>query len=126
MAILTLLNDMRPTMLELDSNWTNLLKKYPAAGVEPTIRDSITSEEIKSVILDKLLANPEDIKNFERDIDMKADLTGWRNIGWEHISIFEEGGLDRAADLIKHVMVSIKDNEPAAKFTLFDPVEALF
>jgi hypothetical protein len=126
MAILALLNDMRPTMLELDSNWTNLLKKYPTAGVEPTIPDSITAEDVKSVILDKLLANPDDIKNFENEIQKKADLTGWRNAGWEHISIFEEEGLERAANLIKHIMVSIKDNEPANKFTLFDPIEELF
>lgn len=126
MAILALLNDMRPTMLELDSNWTNLLKKYPKAGVEPTIHDTITAEDIKSVILDKLLANDEDIRNFEKEIVKKAELTGWRNTGWEHISIFEEEGLDKAADLIKHIMVSIKDNEPADKFTLFDPVEELF
>jgi hypothetical protein len=117
---------MRPTMLELDSNWTNLLKKYPTAGVEPTIQEIITAEDIKSVILDSLLANPDDIKSFEKEIIKKTDLTGWRNTGWEHISIFEEEGLDRAANLIKHIMVSIKDNEPSPKFTLFDPVEELF
>ncbi|MFX0124436.1 MAG: hypothetical protein ACFFAE_12410 [Candidatus Hodarchaeota archaeon] len=117
---------MRPTMLELDSDWTNLLNKYPAAGVEPTIRETITAEDIKSVILDKLLINPDDIKNFVNEILRKANLTGWRNTGWENISIFEKEGLDRAVNLIKHIMVSIKNNEPAAKFTPFDPDEELF
>ena len=126
MAILALLNDMRPTMLELDSNWQDLQRKYPEAGPEPTIPDTITIEEIKSVILNKLLANDDDVVNFENQITEMANLTGWRNTGWEHISVFEEEGLSRAANLIKHIMVEIKNNEPAGKFTLFNEIEELF
>ena len=37
MQILSLLNDMRPSMLELDTNWVDLLQKYPKAGAEPQI-----------------------------------------------------------------------------------------
>lgn len=126
MAILSLLNDMRPTMLELDSNWENLQQKYPTAGEEPTISDEITAEEIEKVILNKLLASDEEINSFVAKINKMTDMTGWRHTGWKHISIFEEEGLDDAAELIKHIMESIKDNEPASKFTLFEPIEELF
>jgi len=125
-TILSLLNDMRPTMLELDSSWENLQSKYPAAGNEPTISDEITAEEIEEVILKKLLASDEDINDFSAKITDMITKAGWKNTGWRHISVFEEKGLDEAADLIKHIMISIKDNEPASKFTLFEPIEELF
>jgi len=73
-----------------------------------------------------LLANVEDILNFEKEINKKAELTRWRNTGWEHLFIFEEEGLDESGDLIKQIMVTIKDNKPEGKFTLFDPIEELF
>ena len=126
MAILALLNDMRPTMLELDSSWTDLMRKYPEAGTEPIISADISADDVKRVITENLLANYNDISAFEKEINKMADLTGWRHTGWEHISIFEEEGLNRAANLIKHIMVAIKDNDPSAKFTLFDPIEELF
>lgn len=126
MAILSLLNDMRPTMLELDGNWEDLHRKYPAAGEEPTISDEITAEEIEQVILKKLLASDEEINSFIAKINEMSDMTGWRHTGHKHISIFEEEGLDEAAELIKHIMESIKENEPASKFTLFEPIEELF
>ncbi len=126
MAILGLLNDMRPSMLELDNNWENLQLKYPTAGEEPKISDEITTEEIEKVILNKLLANDEEINSFVTKINEMDEMTGWRHTGWKHISIFEEEGLDDAAELIRHIMESIKDNEPASKFTLFDPIEELF
>jgi GTPase SAR1 family protein len=126
MAVLGLLNDMRPTMLELDSNWTNLKRKYPKAGSEPMILDSITNEDVKKVILERLLANENDIKDFIGKITEMADLTEWRFTGSEHISIFEEEGLDKASDLIKKIMQSILESIPTEKFTLFDPIEELF
>ncbi|MFX0092383.1 MAG: hypothetical protein ACFFBD_11520 [Candidatus Hodarchaeota archaeon] len=126
MAILRLLNDMRPTMLELDSDWVNLMRKYPKAGSEPIISDSITCEDIKKVILERLLANEKDISNFINDINKTVDLTGWRFVGSEHISIFEKEELDKAAELIEKVMFSIAESQPAEKFTLFDSLEELF
>ncbi|MHA1214821.1 MAG: ADP-ribosylation factor-like protein [Candidatus Hodarchaeales archaeon] len=126
MSILALLNDMRPTMLELDSNWENLQRKYPTAGEEPNIPSDLTKEEIKKVILEKLLANDNDINEFEKELKKMSELTGWKHIGWRHISVFEEEGLDQAAELIKQIMKEIANSEQSAKFTLFDPIEELF
>jgi hypothetical protein len=126
MSILALLNDMRPTMLELDSNWEDLKRNYPDAGGEPTISDEITAEEIEKIILNKLLASDEEINSFIAKINEMAEMTGWRYTGYKHISIFEEEGLDEAAELIRYIMESIKENEPASKFTLFEPIEELF
>ncbi|UCG90711.1 MAG: hypothetical protein JSU57_02990 [Candidatus Heimdallarchaeota archaeon] len=125
-AILGLLNDMRPTMLELDTNWTDLRQKYPGAGSEPVIPVNLSVEEIKQIILEKLLANETDISNFEKEITNMSYLTGWRHVGSEHISIFEEAGLDKASSLVKRIMEAISESEPAHKFTLFDPIEELF
>ena len=55
-----------------------------------------------------------------------ADLTEWCFVGSEHISIFEEEGLDKASDLIKRIMHSILESQPAEKFSLFNPIEELF
>ncbi|MHA1974435.1 MAG: ADP-ribosylation factor-like protein [Candidatus Hodarchaeales archaeon] len=127
MSILALLNDMRPTMLELDSNWENLARKYPNAGSEPRIPiDELSTEVIKDVILDKLLANNNDINNFETEINKISDLTGWNPVGWGHLSVFEEEGLDQAAELVKQIMKEIANSEQSAKFTLFNPLEELF
>ncbi|MFX1251911.1 MAG: hypothetical protein ACFFCZ_09905 [Promethearchaeota archaeon] len=126
MAMLRLLNDMRPTMLELDSNWMNLKQKYPKAGSEPLISESITSKDIKKIILERLLANENDISNFTENLNKMAELTGWHHVGSEHISIFEEEELDKAADLIKKIMNSIAESQSAEKFTLFDAIEELF
>ncbi len=126
MAILGLLNDMRPTMLELDTNWTDLGRKYPKAGSEPLIPVNISTDEIKNVILEKLLANETDINNFEKEINKMSYLTGWRHTGWEHISIFEEDGLNKASNLIRRIMGAISESEQADKFSLFDPIEELF
>jgi len=52
--------------------------------------------------------------------------TEWSFVGSEHISIFEEIGLDKASNLIKRTMHSILESKPAEKFTLFDPIEELF
>ncbi|MFX0087456.1 MAG: hypothetical protein ACFFAU_17535 [Candidatus Hodarchaeota archaeon] len=82
--------------------------------------------EISILPYNKLLANTDDINSFTAKTEDMAVMAGWRNTGWKHISIFEEEGLDDASELIKHIMVSSKDNEPADKFTLFDPIEELF
>lgn len=126
MEILGLLNDMRPTMLELDSNWIDLIRKYPKAGSEPMIPNSITNKDIKKVILEQLLANDKDIIQFTNKLNEMADLTEWCFAGSEHISIFEEEGLDKAADLIEKIMNAIADSQPADKFTLFNQLEELF
>jgi GTPase SAR1 family protein len=126
MAVLGLLNDMRPTMLELDSSWNDLLKKYPKAGSEPVISTDITAEDIKDIILNKLLANENNILSFINEIQERANLTDWNYTGSEHISIFEEEGLDKAAALIRKIMEGINESKPAEKFTLFDPLEELF
>lgn len=126
MAILGLLNDMRPTMLELDTSWNDLIRKYPKAGSEPRIPEDLSAKDIKNVILKDLLANENDINNFEKEINNISDLTGWRYVGHEHISIFEEKGLDKAAGLIRTVMEAIKESELAEKFLLLDPIEELF
>lgn len=125
-AILGLLNDMRPTLLELDTNWIDLKRKYPKAGSEPVIPEDISVDEIKKVILEKLLANESDITNFEKEINKISHLTGWRQVGWEHISIFEEEGLEKASNLVRKVMETISESEQADKFSLFDPIEELF
>jgi hypothetical protein len=94
MAILGLLNDMRPTMLELDTNWTDLKRKYPKAGSELVVSEDISAEEIKNIILKELLANETDLFKFEENINNSSNLTGWRYIGSKHISIFEKTNLD--------------------------------
>jgi len=126
LAVLGLLNDMRPTMLELDTNWTDLIRKYPEAGSEPVIPANISADKIKGVILEKLLANESDIHNFEHELTKMSHLTGWRNVGWKHISIFDVEGLNKASSLIKKIMETIRESEQAEKFVLFDPIEELF
>ncbi|MFX0185384.1 MAG: hypothetical protein ACFE95_20065, partial [Candidatus Hodarchaeota archaeon] len=126
MAILGLLNDMRPTMLELDTSWSDLKRKYPKAGSEPVVSENISAEEIKEVILKELLASENDIFKFEEDITNSSNLAGWHYIGSKHISIFEKTNLDEAADLIRKVMEAIDESEHAEKFSLFDPLEELF
>jgi hypothetical protein len=102
------------------------MRKYVKAGSEPMILDSITNEDVKKVILERLLANENDIKDFIGMITEMADLTEWRFTGSEYISIFEKEGLDKASDLIKKIMQSIPESIPAEKFTSFDPIEELF
>ena len=127
MAILGLLNDMRPSMLELDTSWADLLRKYPKAGEEPTIKiEDLSEETIKNTIISKLLASDEDIDNFMTELNTKATVTGWKISGHCHVSIFEDDGLDTASALIKKMMEDVKDSVRTAKFTLFDPIEELF
>jgi GTPase SAR1 family protein len=126
LAILGLLNDMRPTLLELDTSWTDLIRKYPRAGSEPVILANISADQIKEIILEKLLANETDIVKFEQELTKMSHLTGWRHVGCEHISIFDEKGLDKASSLVRKIMENISQSEQAEKFILFDPIEDLF
>ncbi|MHA2166449.1 MAG: hypothetical protein ACXAAT_11350 [Candidatus Hodarchaeales archaeon] len=127
MAILGLLNDMRPSMLELDTGWTDLLRKYPKAGVEPSVDiQNLSEETIKNAIINNLLASDEDIKNFMTELNTKATVTGWNISGHCHVSIFEDEGLDTASALIKKMMEDVKNSVRTEKFTLFDPIEELF
>ena len=127
MAILGLLNDMRPSMLELDTSWTDLLRKYPKAGAEPSIDiENLSEETIKNTILNKLLASEEDIRDFMTELNTKATVTGWKISGHCHVSIFEEEGLDTASGIIKKMMEDVRDSIRTPKFTLFDPIEELF
>jgi hypothetical protein len=127
MAVLGLLNDMRPSMLELDASWTDLLRKYPRAGEEPSIEiQNLSEEAIKNTILDNLLASDEDIENFMTELNTKATVTGWKISGHCHVSIFEDEGLDISSSLIKKMMEDVKDSVRTDKFTLFDPIEEIF
>ena len=127
MAILGLLNDMRPSMLELDTGWTDLLRKYPKAGVEPSIDiQNLSEETIKNAIINNLLASDEDINNFMTELNTKATVTGWNISGHCHVSIFEEEGLDTASALVKKMMEDVKNSVRTEKFTLFDPIKELF
>ncbi|MHA1976611.1 MAG: hypothetical protein ACW98I_06925 [Candidatus Hodarchaeales archaeon] len=127
MQILSLLNDMRPSMLELDTNWVDLLQKYPKAGAEPQINmDDLTVEAIKDTILDKLLASDADINELASKLNNLTPKTGWKVSGHEHISIFEDDGLESAAALIRKMMGDVKESKRVDKFNLFTPIEELF
>jgi len=126
MAVFSLLNDMRPTMLELDTEWTALQKKYPDAGSEPTIPVDLSQTEIEAGMLNHLLASSGDITDFILEVTEMEKETGWQIQGYVHESVFEERGLKRIAELTEDVMLSIQENEPAEKFTLLDPIEEIF
>ena len=124
--ILSLLNDMR-SMLELDTNWVDLLQKYPKAGAEPQINiDDLTVDVIKDTILNNLLASDEDINELASTLNNLTPKTGWKVSGHEHISIFEDEGLESAAALIRKMMLDVKKSERVDKFNLFNPIEELF
>ncbi len=127
MQILSLLNDMRPSMLELDTNWVDLLQKYPKAGAEPQVNmDDLTVDVIKDTILNNLLASEADITDLVSELKKLSPKTGWKVSGHEHISIFEDEGLEYAAALIRKMMVDVKESERVDKFNLFNPIEQLF
>ncbi|MFX0117288.1 MAG: hypothetical protein ACFFB3_22265 [Candidatus Hodarchaeota archaeon] len=125
-AVLALLNDMRPTLLELDSSWETLQHKYPTAGPEPQISLDLGSSQIDYAIYSKLLANQNDINEF---LGRAADLspqTGWRVHGESWAGVFEERGLNDMAKLVQGVMAAIEQNRPNRKFALLDPIESMF
>jgi hypothetical protein len=125
-AVLALLNDMRPTLLELDSSWETLQRKYPTAGPEPLVPLDLTSSQIDYAIYSKLLANQSDITEF---IGRTADLTeqtSWSVQGECWAGVFDEQGLMEMAGLVTSVMVTIEQNRPNRKFALLDPIESMF
>jgi len=125
-AILALLNDMRPTILELDSTWDDLRRKYPAAGKEPWIDANISGDYIKDAIVENLLAKDEDIDVFKQEMaDLRED-TGWNITGVVHASTFSEKGLDNMAQLVKKLMFRINKSVPEEKFLILDPLEPVF
>jgi hypothetical protein len=125
-AILSLLNEMRPTMLELDANWDNLMKKYPEAGAEPYVPASISKADIEDAIRNKMLATDEDISNVEKELREMGKSTGWQLMGTLHASVFTDEGLDRSTDFVRVLLENIGSANPAAKFTLLEPLEELF
>ncbi len=124
-AFLSLLNDMRPTLLELDGSWATLQRKYPGAGTEPLIPLDLDPLDLEIVIYEKLLANREDISNIVLKAADMADETGWKVEGHAYASIFDDS-IHKMASLVEDMMKAIKHIQPAEKFTLLDPVETLF
>lgn len=125
-AVLALLNDMRPTLLELDSSWDSLIKKYPKAGNEPWIKSNFTEEEIKVAIIDNLLAKEEDIEKFSNKINELKKETGWKIAQIVHASTFSEEGLDEISLMVKDIMLKINKSKPDEKFLILDPLETIF
>lgn len=125
-AILSLLNEMRPTMLELDTNWTQLNKKYPEAGPEPWVPGSISVAEVERAIRDQLLATDHDIHHIRRNLESFAGETGWRVLDAIHASAFVTDGLQQISDNVYRLLQNVSKAEPASKFTLLEPMEELF
>ncbi|MFW9992998.1 MAG: hypothetical protein ACFFD4_13225 [Candidatus Odinarchaeota archaeon] len=122
-AMLSLLNEMRPTLLELDSSWDGLLRKYPAAGPEPHISINLSEAEIEEAIIKKLLADEEDIENIREQAKKLSKETSWVLEDVIHASAFTEIGLEKISELTHRIMQKIDKNQPADKFALLDPLE---
>ena len=125
-AVLSLLNEMRPTLLELDTDWNALLKKYPNAGPEPYVPSDITEKEIEDAIRNKLLATTEDIVELVKQLKKMSESTNWKPIGIVHASVFTDDGLDEITDFIKELLNNIGDAKPSPKFGLLEPLEEIF
>ena len=127
LAVLSLLNEMRPTMLELDAEWNALVKKYPAAGQEPYVNgNDLTQEKIEDAIKNKLLATEYDIEKMKRELRDLSTVTGWNVIGAIHCSAFVEDGLMHIADLTHMLIRKIVEAAPNPKFHYLEPLEELF
>ncbi|MHA1450372.1 MAG: hypothetical protein ACTSP4_13230 [Candidatus Hodarchaeales archaeon] len=124
-AVLSLLNEMRPTMLELDSSWDSLQRKYPDAGAEPFIPLSISESEIEDAIINKLLAGEKDIQDIGNQAKKAGQKTGWVLEDVIHASAFTDDGLDRISRLTNRIMDKIDSSIPADKFALLDPLEEI-
>ncbi|RMD89943.1 MAG: hypothetical protein D6813_09920, partial [Calditrichaeota bacterium] len=120
-ATLSLLNEMRPTMLELDTEWNSLLKKYPNAGSEPWVPSTVGEAEIVNAIRDKLLASPYDIKELKKQLNALSEKTGWKLIDVIHASAFERKGLELISDYTYKLLRKIREANPTEKFTLLEP-----
>ncbi len=125
-GVLALLNDMRPTLLELDSSWDTLRRKYPTAGVEPQVRANLGTSEIDYFIYSKLLVNQSDITDFLGQAADYTDRTGWKVQGSAYAGVFEEKGLREMAEMASSVMVEIEKSRPNRKFALLERLESLF
>ena len=125
-SILRLLNDMRPTLLELDTSWEGLQLKYPLAGSEPFVPTSVSESEIEKAILNLLLAEEKDIEAIEQQINAMASETGWKLQGTVHASVFSSDGLDKISELLRTVLDSVQESQVAFKFNLLDPLEEIF
>ena len=125
-AFLSLLNDHRPTLLELDSNWEALTKRYPKAGKEPLIPENVTEKDIENAIKTKLLATDEDVTNVKTTMEKLSSETGWFIHDVVHSSVFTEEGLQNIYKMIYELLVVVQNAKLSAKFTLLDPLEELF
>ncbi|MHA2499698.1 MAG: hypothetical protein ACXAEL_09060 [Candidatus Hodarchaeales archaeon] len=125
-AILRLLNDMRPTLLELDTSWEDLQRRYPRAGQEPFVSTSVSEDEIRNAILSKLLAEEKDIESFEKQAEKIGASTGWKVQGTVHASVFSEEGLEQISELMRRILAAVQDADPAQKFNLLDPLDEIF
>lgn len=125
-AVLSLLNEMRPTMLELDTEWNALVKKYPAAGQEPYVNGNVSKDQIEEIIKNKLLATEYDIEKMKRELRDLSTETGWNVIGAIHSSAFVEDGLMQIADLTHMLVRKIVEASPNPKFHYLEPLEELF
>ncbi len=126
LAVLSLLNEMRPTMLELDAEWNALLKKYPAAGQEPYVNGNVTNEQIDDTIKNKLLATEYDIEKMKKELRDLSSETGWQVVGAIHSSAFVDDGLMQIADLTHMLVRKIVEASPNPKFHLLEPLDELF
>ena len=127
-AVLSLLNEMRPTMLELDTEWKDLQKKYPDAGSEPYVNGNLPNlkEIIEKTIKERLLATDFDIEKVKKELRELSDRTGWNVIGAIHSSAFEEEGLKQILDLTHMLLRKVVEATPNPKFHILEPLEELF
>lgn len=125
-AVLALLNDMRPTLLELDSSWEMLQRNYPKAGPEPQVPLDLTASQVDYAIYSNLLATQNDINAFLEKTTELSNQTGWSVQGECWAGVFEERGLAEMAELVQNVMTAIQQNRPNRKFALLDPIESMF
>ncbi len=126
-AFLRLLNDMRPTLLELDTTWESLQRTYPRAGPEPLIHASISEKEIEDIILHQLLAEEHDIEAVASDMRTLGRMSGWTMPEPPiHISVFSKDHVIKAANYMRQILNSIQKAKPAQKFNLLDPIEDIF
>lgn len=126
MEFLSLLNDMRPTMLELDTGWDSLLSKYPKAGKEPLIPENISQSDIEIAIRSKLLATEDDVDEIKQKMNLLSSETGWILIDTLHTSVFVEQGLKDAYNMVRRLLDNVQWAKLSQKFRILDPLEELF
>ncbi|OLS16490.1 MAG: GTPase KRas precursor [Candidatus Heimdallarchaeota archaeon LC_3] len=126
MAFLSLLNDMRPTMMELDTTWDILLSKYPKAGKEPMIPENINESDIEIAIRTKLLATEDDVTILKQQLNNLSKETGWTVIDVLHGTVFQEEGLKEAYSMVRRLLDNVQWAKLSNKFRILDPLEELF